>query len=70
VYVILLLGLATVLLIAVPVLANQTLRLAVSLPKTYLDMRTALLDSPSLFMRNIGLNLPANLRLLMRPATS
>ncbi len=68
VYAILLLGLAAILLIAVPVLANQTLKLAVSLPKIYLNMRTGMIESPSLFLRNIGLNLPGNLRLWMRPA--
>jgi predicted PurR-regulated permease PerM len=68
VYILLLLGLAAILFIAVPVLANQTLELAVSLPRIYLDMRTGLIKSPSLIVRNISLNLPANLRLLMHPA--
>jgi len=64
-FLILLGGFAAVIWMTVPMLFKQTLALFVSLPKIYLDLRTVFLNSPSLLLQNIGLNLPSDLRKML-----
>lgn len=65
-FLILLVGLAAVTLLTVPMLVKQTLELSVSLPQIYLELRTTLLDSSGQLLRNIGLNLPSDFRMILR----
>jgi predicted PurR-regulated permease PerM len=64
-FLILLGGFAAVTMITVPMLFRQTLELSVSLPQIYLELRAALLNSSSLLVQNIGLNLPPDLRMML-----
>jgi predicted PurR-regulated permease PerM len=63
-YILLLVALAALLFSLVPILSNQALELVNTIPQTYLDLRTALLQSSSLLLQNLALNLPADMRLL------
>lgn len=63
-YVLLLSAGAVVLVSLVPVLTSQTLNLSVTIPEIYLDVRAALQDSSSMFLRNLGYHLPVDFRLL------
>ena len=60
-----LLGILVVfLLLIVPILAQQTMDLAVALPEMYSGLRSALLQSNSIIIWNIGIRLPENLNLI------
>jgi predicted PurR-regulated permease PerM len=59
-------GFVAITLLTVPILIKQTIDLSVSLPQTYLELRDFLLNSASLLLQNIGLNLPSDLRLMLR----
>ena len=65
-FLILLGGFAAVTLMIVPMLVEQTLELFVSLPQIYLELRATLLNSFSPLLHNIGLNLPPDLRMMLR----
>jgi predicted PurR-regulated permease PerM len=65
-YLILLGCFVAILLITVPMLFKQTIDLYLSLPEIYIGLRTVLMNSPSLLIQNIGLNLPSDLQMMMR----
>ena len=53
------------LLLVVPIIVQQTMDLAVSLPEMYGGLRSALLHSNSIIIWNIGIRLPENLNLIL-----
>ncbi|MAT43579.1 MAG: hypothetical protein CL609_14675 [Anaerolineaceae bacterium] len=65
VYLMFLLALTGLLFLIVPIIVEQSFELAVSIPKIYQDFRSMLFESPSVFLRNIGFNLPSNLGLMV-----
>ena len=68
VYLLLLAGLSAMLLIVVPILARQSLELAASVPSMYQSLRTVLVESSSVFLRNLGVYLPKDLNLILNAA--
>jgi predicted PurR-regulated permease PerM len=65
VYALLLGGFVLFIFLVVPLLISQTIELSASMPQIYLELRAALMKSSSLFLFNIGLNLPADLTMLL-----
>ena len=70
VYLILALAVAGLLFLVVPIIVNQSFELAVSIPGIYQDFRSMLFESPSVFLRNIGFNLPADLGLMVNNSST
>lgn len=65
VYFILSCMLVAILWLIAPIVIEQSLRLAASLPQMYQDLRTTIIKSPVLFLSNLALYLPFELRLLI-----
>jgi predicted PurR-regulated permease PerM len=64
-YLVLALAFTGLLLLVVPIVIDQSFELAVSIPGIYQDFRSMLFESPSIFLRNIGFNLPSDLGLMV-----
>ena len=69
-YTILLGVLIIFLLLVVPILVQQTMDLAISLPQMYSGLRSVLLQSNSIIIWNIGVRLPENLNLMLNAIPS
>jgi predicted PurR-regulated permease PerM len=61
--------LATILWLIIPIVIEQSLTLAVSGQQIYQDLRTAIIKSPIMFLSNLALYIPVDIRMMISDGT-
>lgn len=69
-YALLLLTLGSFLVLVIPTMTNQSIKLFVEVPRLYNQFRAAMMASPSQIIQNIGSYLPLGIETFLRPTQS